>query len=103
MHLSAERLSDRTWRFAWVRRSRANWGWIDGTDAPAGEDGERYRIEIEPSAGRVRTMELTGTSFDYGPALQAEDGAADAVAVTLRVAQLGARAATLPPAEATWG
>ncbi len=32
----------------WVRRSRAGWRWIDGVDAPLGEEAEAYRVTIGP-------------------------------------------------------
>lgn len=43
----------------WVRRSRAGWRWIDGADAPLGEESERYRVTIEPVGGPVRIEEVT--------------------------------------------
>ena len=30
----------------WTRRSRAGWRWIDGVDAPLGEERERYRVTL---------------------------------------------------------
>jgi hypothetical protein len=35
----------------WVRRSRAGWRWIDGVDAPLGEEGEAYRVTIMGPGG----------------------------------------------------
>jgi hypothetical protein len=37
----------------WVRRSRAGWAWLDGTDAPLGEAVERYRVRISGNAGTL--------------------------------------------------
>ena len=99
--LGAMRLSDGTIRFSWTRRSRQGWPWLDGNDAPIGEDGERYRLEIGPSTGAARTIELAMPSYDYEPAAQASDGTG-AGGVTIRVTQLGTRAASLPPVIATF-
>lgn len=30
----------------WTRRSRAGWRWVDGVDAPLGEERERYRVVL---------------------------------------------------------
>ena len=90
--LSVVGLADSTIRIGWMRRSRAGWAWIDGADAPIGEDGERYRLRIQPAAGTARTVELTASTFDYGPAAQAEDGVEPATAITLSVVQIGTRA-----------
>ena len=34
----------------WARRSRAGWRWIDGADAPLGEERESYRIDFADGA-----------------------------------------------------
>jgi hypothetical protein len=80
VHLEMVQLGDGTMRFGWARRSRLGWGWTDGADAPIGEESERYRLEIVPSAGLSRTIELALPSYDYGPAEQAIDGSGAAPA-----------------------
>ena len=35
----------------WTRRSRAGWRWLDGVDAPLGEESEAYRMVIAASGG----------------------------------------------------
>lgn len=99
VHLNATRLGDGTIRIGWVRRSRTGWGWIDGSDAPLGEEGERYRLVLTPSVGAVRTVEVTVPGYDYGTAEQAADGAMGAASVMVAVWQLGSAAASLVPAE----
>lgn len=42
----------------WTRRSRSGWRWQDGVEVPVGEETERYRVRIVPSAGD----EMTETS-----------------------------------------
>lgn len=54
VHLAATPEGDGM-RLSWVRRSRIGWDWRDGVDAPLGEEGERYQIDIQ-SAGARRTL-----------------------------------------------
>ena len=96
MHLSMERLGDGTIRVAWTRRSRIGWSWLDGADAPLGEEAERYRLAIVPSTGASRTVEVALPAYDYGPAEQAADGSASAVSVTISVSQIGSLAESSP-------
>ncbi|MES2442793.1 MAG: phage tail protein [Pseudomonadota bacterium] len=80
----------------WVRRSRAGWRWIDGIDAPLGEEAERYQVAIAPEAGAVRVLETEAPIA----AITAGERAA-AVLVTVRQAGshgLSAPAAILLPA-----
>ncbi len=102
VRLTATRLADGTIRFSWIRRSRAGWTWLDGGDAPLGEDAERYRLTIASSTGGGRTIETATPGFDYDPAAQAADGVAGAGAIGATVAQLGTRAASLPAASGRW-
>ena len=102
VHLQADRQEDGTIRFTWVRRSRAGWPWLDGVDAPLGEDAERYRVVITPAAGIARTVETGGPLYDYTPAEQAADGVDAPATVSISITQLGARAPSLPAAGATW-
>ncbi len=89
--LAAARLSGGLIRFSWVRRSRTGWAWLDGSDAPLGEEAERYRLEIMPSTGSARTVEPTAASIDYDPA---PDGAGAAASFAISVRQLGSVAAS---------
>lgn len=38
----------------WTRRSRLGWRWLDGTDAPLGEESEGYRVTL-PSGAIITT------------------------------------------------
>ena len=51
VHLAAEPRADGGIRLRWIRRSRTGWRWVDGVDAPLGEEREQYRITIETEAG----------------------------------------------------
>lgn len=56
VHLAASSNDDGGATIRWVRRSRNGWRWIDGVDAPLGEEAERYRVTI--TAGEAeRTVE----------------------------------------------
>lgn len=57
VHLAATRDDDGGATIRWVRRSRNGWRWIDGADAPLGEERERYRMTIAPEGGAVWTLE----------------------------------------------
>lgn len=57
-HLRGVPLPDGGVAVQWVRRSRAGWRWIDGADAPLGEEGERYRVTIAPVGEAMRIEEV---------------------------------------------
>lgn len=98
--LSAARLADGTIRFGWIRRTRSAWSWVDGSDVPLGEDGERYRLTIALAGGGGRAIELGAAGYDYAPTDQGADGMTIASG-TITVAQLGVRA-TARPATLAW-
>ena len=95
VHLKADRSGDDL-QLSWVRRSRVGWPWLDGTDAPLGEERELYRVTIM-GAEFQREWEVPVPSFTYTRAMQDDVGAGPLLAV--RVEQLGtllpSRAATL--------
>lgn len=79
----------------WVRRSRDGWRWVDGVDAPLGEERELYRLTVRRAGVAVRTIELAAPSFDYAAATVAED-AAGAAMLAIDVVQIGTFASSLP-------
>jgi hypothetical protein len=102
VHLHAARLMDATIRIGWIRRSRMGWAWLDGGDAPLGEEAERYRLAITPSVGLPRTVETALSAYDYTTGDQAIDGSGAAASATIAIAQLGSTGASLPPAIGTF-
>jgi len=102
VHLAARRLADGTLRFAWTRRSRAGWAWLDGGDAPLGEEDERYRLTIAAAGGNARTVETGAATYDYPPAAQDADGVTGRSAFTLALYQLGSIAPSMPAATAAF-
>lgn len=98
VHVRAERLVDGAIAFAWTRRSRLGWAWTDGGDAPFGEEAERWRVTVTPDAGAMRTVEVASAAWTYGAAEQIADGAGAASSFTIAIVQIGALAASEPPA-----
>ncbi|MEO5865524.1 MAG: hypothetical protein ABIS14_08675 [Sphingomonas sp.] len=75
----------------WVRRSRLGWAWSDGTDAPLGEERERYRITIAPTGAAPRLVDTDGPAAT----ITAAERVLGPVAVTVRqVGTSGESAAT---------
>ncbi|MFW2829118.1 phage tail protein [Sphingomonas sp. ID0503] len=101
VHLRATIAADGRVSLGWTRRSRTGWAWRDAADAPLGEEAERYRVTLTPSAGVARVVETAAPSFDWTAAMRAADGAAGASSLTVGVVQLGTAASSLPPAMLT--
>jgi len=89
----AERQADGAIRIRWTRRSRLGWRWIDGTDAPLAEEGERYRIT--PAGGATVDTDRPQLLI---PAAQAGAGP-----LIVTVAQQGTLAASAPARIVTEG
>ncbi|MDB5685358.1 MAG: hypothetical protein JWM75_3056 [Sphingomonas bacterium] len=98
VHITAARGEDGTVRVRWVRRSRTGWAWLDGGDAPLGEENERYRLTILHAGLAVRTVETPIAEYDYTIAAQAADGVGASDPVQLHIAQMGVVAPSLPVA-----
>lgn len=59
---------------SWVRRSRLGAEWIDGTDAPLGEDAELYELEVlAPDGSVLRQSNLNSPNFVYTLSQQQSD------------------------------
>lgn len=95
VHSSAYRQDDGGWAISWVRQSRIGWNWLDASDAPLGEDRERYRLVIRRADGVERAYELEKASFDYAAADATADGLAGPE-VTISIVQIGTCAASRP-------
>lgn len=88
----------------WVRRSRCGWDWFDGTDAPLGEEQERYLLRLMDGAVEVRRAELDAAQFHYDAAMAAADAAAGHPGpLEIEVSQIGARAMGRPARAALTG
>jgi hypothetical protein len=93
VHLRAAPAADGGATVAWVRRSRAGWGWVDGVDAAVGEEREAWDVRVVRADGSVRVAALGVPEL----AIAAAERASGPVSVTVR--QLGdlglGRAATV--------
>ncbi|WP_260596660.1 phage tail protein [Sphingomonas endolithica] len=72
VHLISRVLPNGDALVSWVRRSRSGWRWVDGVDAPLGEEREGYRATIMPGRGPARTVdvavsEIVIPAVDYLP------------------------------------
>ena len=52
----------------WTRRSRAGWRWVDGVDAPLGEEAERYRVVLVAADGATRQVECDAPALPIAAA-----------------------------------
>lgn len=89
VHLRARLRGNGATEVRWVRRSRAGWDWIDGVDAPLGEESERYRVTIRSEGGAARVVEVSEPRLVLGTGERA-------AGCTIIVAQLGAQGLSLP-------
>jgi len=93
VHLKAERLAGGDLALSWVRRSRAGWVWLSGSDTPLGEETESYRLSLA-GAGFERSLTVPGPAYLYSAAEQAADGLSGPL--TVAVVQLGTSAPSRP-------
>jgi hypothetical protein len=88
-HLGGWRNAAGDLTLTWKRRTRSGGEWRDGIDAPLGEAGEAYDIEILNGAIAVRTFSgATSPSVVYSATQQIADFGAPQSSVTARVYQL---------------
>ncbi|MFT3966911.1 MAG: phage tail protein, partial [Sphingobium sp.] len=81
VHVRAEGDAATGLSFRWTRRSRQGWAWLDGTDAPIGEEREAYGVEIWGGKALLRSGTVSAPQWTY---------AAEAVAADLALAGGGA-------------
>ena len=60
----------------WTRRSRAGWRWLDGVEAPLGEESESYDIRLSDADGVFRSHSALSPQWHYEAAMIAADAAA---------------------------
>lgn len=91
VHLAGRRDGDDL-VISWIRRTRFDAPWLDGVDAPLGEETEAYEVDILDAEGAiVRTLSTTMPTVTYAAADQIADFGAAQSAVEVRVYQLSAR------------
>lgn len=91
-HLAGTRDEDGNLTITWVRRTRLNGGWADGTgEVPLSEAAEAYEVDILDGETAVRTTtSLSTPTAIYTAADQIADFGAPQVSFTVRVYQLSA-------------
>lgn len=98
VHMAAMESPDGTTEIRWIRRSRIGWRWVDGMDAPLGEESERYRVAIIREGGSERIVEtvsptlvLSADERDAGARIQVRQIGTHALspAAELRIPPLG--------------
>lgn len=88
-HATWRELGDGDVAVEWIRRSRAGLRWIDGVDAPLGEEREAYRITLHYPDGRADTIEASNPSLVVARASRISG-------VDLAVRQVGAHGESSP-------
>jgi len=91
VHLRWEPAPDGGGTLRWVRRSRVGWSWVDGADAPLGEEHERYEVALAGGRG-TGVVEVTEPRLAL-TAAQRVGGIASAEVRQRGVAGVGAAAA----------
>ncbi len=89
VHMIAARQANGDTLISWGRRSRDGWRWIDGVDAPLGEESEAYEVGVDPSPAQSRATTVQSGNWLYTAAARAADAAAGAAQVTVSVQQIG--------------
>ena len=75
--------ADHSVALTWTRRSRLGWGWVDGGDAPLGEEAERYHLRILREDGPEQMATSDSPAFTVPAGLRATG------AVSIEVRQAG--------------
>ncbi|WP_225883272.1 phage tail protein [Sphingomonas aliaeris] len=83
VHLHSQVLPGGDARIRWVRRSQSGWRWIDGVDAPLGEEREAYRVTVIRADGGVRAAEVPVPEI----VISANDRSGGSA--TVRISQIG--------------
>ncbi len=97
--LSAALQPDGSVLVGWTRCSRAGWVWLDDTDAPLGEESERYRLTATRAGGTPVAIDATVPAATVSAADLAAIGGSGPLSIA--IVQIGTAAATLPPATFT--
>ncbi|MBR9863102.1 MAG: host specificity protein [Rhodobacteraceae bacterium] len=83
VHLQSRRDEANAIHLSWIRRTRIDGDSWEGLEVPLGEGTELYRVDVLDGTGVLRS-EMVGTpEWSYSAAMQAEDGAAGAVNVSV--------------------
>jgi len=87
-HMWARRETNGDIRFGWARRSRQGFDWLDGSDAPLGEEREAYQIRVQADGASAQIAEVAAPAFLYTAAAQTADGYDPSAELIVEVMQL---------------
>lgn len=91
VHVSGSRNASGDLALTWIRRTRFEAPWLDGTDAPLGEATEAYEIDIMDGLAVVRTISTVTPSAIYDEADQIADFGSAQDAITVNIYQISDR------------
>lgn len=92
VHLRARVQGNGDIAISWVRRSRAGWYWLDGTDAPVAEEQERYQLRLL-TGSLAQTLTVGEPHHLHTAGAQTGDGGGP---LTVEIRQTGTFAASRP-------
>jgi hypothetical protein len=72
VHFVARPLPGGDVQLRWVRRSRSDWAWRDGTDVGPEPGGERYRLSVFPETGTSWSADLRAAEATLSAAICSE-------------------------------
>lgn len=96
VHLCASKDADGGLRVSWIRRSRNGWRWIDGVDAPLGEEREAYHVTVEPDVGAAISAETAIPEYRLPGDVRDLLHASGASRLTISIRQVGSHAVSRP-------
>jgi hypothetical protein len=102
VHLGAGKNSAGDFTIEWTPRTRFEGTWRDGSDAPIGENTERYEVEIMLGDVVKRTISTTSRSATYTLAQQVLDFGSGRSGLNVVVYQMSDTVGRGYPAEATF-
>ncbi|MEP3428661.1 MAG: phage tail protein [Roseibium sp.] len=100
VHLRGRRDAAGNLSVTWIRRTRRDGTWADGTDVPLNEDSERYDLEVLNGSTVVRTAAgLKSPAYAYSTADQITDFGSAQASVSVRVTQVSGTVGRSTPEE----
>ncbi|MEP2707821.1 MAG: phage protease [Roseibium sp.] len=102
VHLRGKRDAAGNLSISWIRRTRRDGTWADGTDVPLTEDSELYELEVLNGSTVVRTAAaLTAPAYTYSAADQTADFGSTQASIIVRVTQVSGTVGRGTPEEKT--
>ncbi len=96
VHAKAVRLADGSIKAEWTRRTRVDFGWLDGVDQPLIEDNEQYTLSLSIGGELLGKWTTSVPEFNLSAAEIEAFQLPNAVPLALEIRQIG-RYAQSPP------